>query len=87
LAAALQRLQRHFDSRGARLDALETAIGLIRLRFTGSRPGAGVAARQVIEDAIYEAVPEVDALIVEVAGEDHEPGFVPLASLLTAQGA
>ena len=40
------------------------------------------AARKAIEDAIYETVPEIGELIVEGAEEEHEPGFVPLASLL-----
>lgn len=86
-AGAIDRLQRHFDSRGARLEVLEGGPEIIRLRFTASRPGAGRAARQTIEDALYEAVPELGELILEGAGEEHEAGFVPLAALLTTQNA
>ena len=64
---------------------VEAEPELIRVRFTGNRPGAGPAARKVIEDVIYEAVPEVGELIVEGAAEEHESGFVPLASLLATQ--
>jgi len=87
LARAVEKLERHFDSRGAGIAVLEAGRDVVRVRFTGNRPGAGPAARRAIEDAIYEAAPEVGAVIVEGAGEEHEPGFVPLASLLTAQQA
>ena len=86
-ARAIDRLQRYFDSRGAGIEVLEAVPERIRVRFTGNRPGSGPAARKSIEDAIYEMVPEVGELIVEGAGEEHESGFVPLASLLAAQQA
>jgi hypothetical protein len=66
---------------------LEAGPELVRVRFTGTRPGSRAAARQAIENAIYEVAPEIVELIVEVAGEEHEPGFVPLASLLATQQA
>jgi hypothetical protein len=87
VARAIDRLERHFDSRGAGITVLESGSDLVRVRFTGNRPGSGAAARQLIEDAIYDAAPEVGAVIVESAGEEPEPGFVPLASLLTTQEA
>ena len=86
-ARAIDKLERFFDSRGAGIQVLEAAPELIRLRFNGSRPGSGPAARKTIEDAIYEAAPEVGELIVEGIEVQQEPGFVPLASLLAAQQA
>ena len=83
-ARAIDRLEIFFDSRGAGIQVIEAAPELIRLRFNGSRPRSGPAARKAIEDAIYEAVPEVGELIVEGI-EAQEPGFVPLASLLAVQ--
>ena len=85
LARAIDELQRFFDSRGAGIQVLEAGPELVRVRFLGSRPGSGPAARKAIEDAIYETVPEIGELIVEGAEEEHEPGFVPLASLLATQ--
>jgi hypothetical protein len=86
IARAIAKLRQYFDSRGAGIELLEAGPDLVRVHFSGSRPGSGQAARPVIEDAIYEAAPEVGSLIIEGA-EDHEPGFVPLASLLAGQRA
>jgi hypothetical protein len=49
--------------------------------------GAGTTARVTIENAIYEAVPEVGELIVEGIPTEHEAGFVPLASLVASEQA
>ena len=87
LAFALEKLQRHFDSRGGAIEILEAQPDLVRVRVTVKRAGSMTAVRQVIEDAIYEAVPEVGDLMVEGTGEQHEMGFVPLAALLTPQQA
>jgi len=84
LARALDALRQHFDSRGARLDVLEAGPDVVRVRFTGKRPGSGRAARQLIEDGIYEAVPEVESLIIE-GTENEQDGFVPLTSLFANQ--
>ncbi len=86
-ARALDRLQHYFDSRGARIEVLQAGPELIRVRFEGHRPGSGAAARKVIEDAVYEAVPEAGELIVDGTEVEHEPGFVPLESLLATQPA
>lgn len=87
LARAVERLQRHFDSRGAGLEVLEAGPELVRVRLTGRRRGAGAAAREMIEDVIYEATPEIGGLIVEGTEEEQQPGFVPIASLLAPQEA
>lgn len=83
LRRAFAKLETHFDSRGARVELLDAAPELVRLRFHGKRPGAGAAARQIIENGIYEAVPELGALLIEgVDAEERREGFVPLSSLL-----
>ena len=83
LAGALDQLQRYFDSRGGSIEVLEAEPELLRVRVTAKRAGSSAAVRQVIEDAIYEAVPEIGDLVLEGVGEDHEAGFVPLSALLT----
>ena len=84
-ARAIDKLERFFDPRGAGIQVIEASPELIRIRFNGSRPGSGPTARKAIEDAIYEAVPEIGELIVEGIDVQQATGFVPLASLLTAQ--
>jgi hypothetical protein len=79
LARAIDHLQRFFDSRGAGLEVLDARPELVQVRFTGK------AARRTIEDVIYEMAPEIGEVIVEITGEEHEAGFVPLASLLATQ--
>jgi hypothetical protein len=82
---AMEKLQRYFDSRGAGIVLLGLESGTVRVRFTGTRPGAGAAAKGVIEDAIYEAAPEIAGLVIEGIEERREPGFVPLSDLLARQ--
>lgn len=83
IARAIDKLQRYFDSRGGGIEVLEAGPDLVRIRFTGNRPGSGSAARNVIENVIYEAAPEVGELVLEGVEEQHEAaGFVPLESLL-----
>jgi len=82
LGRVIQKLQKMFDSRGIGIQVVEAGPDLVRVQLTGGGRGAG-PAREIIEDAIYDAVPEVGALFVESA--DQEPqGFVPLKSLLQA---
>lgn len=87
LSRAIERLQKHFDSRGAGIEVHEAGPDTVRIRFTGKRSGAGAAARVTIENAIYEAVPEVGRLVVEGIPEEQEAGFVPLASLVSSERA
>jgi hypothetical protein len=84
LARALDKLHTYYDSRGAGLEVLEAGRDLVRVRVTARRSGSASAARQAIEDAIYEAAPEVGGVIVE-GGEEQAEGFVPLSSLLATQ--
>lgn len=82
---AMDKLRRHFDSRGSAIELLAAEPARVHVHFTGSRPGAGAAARRVIEDVLYEAAPEIESLVVDGADEPHEEGFVPLSALLERQ--
>lgn len=79
---ALDQLCRHFHSRGAGIKLLEFDGESVRVRFTGTRPGAGPAARPVIENVFYQAAPEITNLIIEGAEEREHAGFVPLSALV-----
>ena len=82
---AIDKLRLFFDSRGAGIDLVTLEPDAVRVRFTGARPGAGAAAKQVIEDAIYEAAPEIESLVIEGIEEQRASGFVPLSDLAAAQ--
>ena len=73
-----------FDSRGAGITLLDVNGARVRVRFSGSRPGSGPAAKRVIEDVLYEAAPEMEDLIVEGVEEPPVSGFVPLSQLVAA---
>ncbi len=77
----LQKLRVYFDSRGAGIELIGFKGEALQLRFVGSRPGAGTAAKQLIEDAIYEAAPEIATLTIEGIEERQDAGFVPLSAL------
>ena len=82
---AIDKLQRFFDSRGAGITLIGFDEGIVRVRFTGSRPGSGTAAKQIIEDVIYEAAPEIAGLVIDGLEQPRAPGFVPLSALTAAQ--
>lgn len=87
VARVADRLREYFDSRGTGIQVLDASPERIRVRLHGKRPGSSPGARQVIEDAVYEATPEVADLIIEGLEEEVESGFVPLTSLVANQPA
>jgi hypothetical protein len=78
---AMDKLSRYFDSRGAGIELLDLDSDIVRLRYTGRAPTA--AAKQMIEDVINEAAPEITSIVIDGIEEKPEAGFVPL-SVLTA---
>lgn len=87
IGRALEKLQFHFDSRGAGITLLKADAETVRVRYTAARAGAGEAARRLIEEAIAEAAPEVANVVIEGVEEGHQNGFVPLADLVATQRA
>ena len=83
LSRSVERLRQHFDSRGAGIEVLEPGPDTVRIRFTGKR--GSTAVRVTIENAIYEAVPEIGQVVVEGIPEEQEAGFVPVASLVASE--
>lgn len=81
----VEKLQFHFDSRGAGVALIELNEQMVRIRYTGSRPGSGPAAKKTIEEAIYQAAPEITSVLVEGAEERRESAFVPLSDLIAAE--
>lgn len=79
--SAVEKLRQFFDPRGT-IELLEASAELVRVRFTGKRPGSGAAAKQVIEDALYEAAPEIQQLVVEGTEGQSDSNFVSLKDLV-----
>lgn len=79
--SAVEKLRQFFDPRGT-IELLEVSAELVRVRFTGKRPGSGEAAKQVIEDALFEAAPEIQQLVVEGTEGQSDSNFVSLKDLV-----
>ncbi len=89
LMRALDKVRPLLHSHGGDVELVEFRDGVVNLRLTGSCNGcAGSTAtlKSAVEQAIYEAAPEVATVIAEgaVAEPQTAAGFIPLAKL---QGA
>ncbi len=80
---AIEKAGPSLDAHGTRVEVLGLADGMIRLRLFGSGlKGCGASGvKSAIEEAIYEAAPDLTGLEIEVV-EPPSSTFVPLASLL-----
>ncbi|MBV8073157.1 MAG: hypothetical protein JO270_24875 [Acidobacteriaceae bacterium] len=82
ITRALEKLQEVFGSLGARLSLLAVEEAVVRLRFDSARPWAGAPVRTTIENAIFQAAPEISSVILEGLKEPAPPGFVPVSDLI-----
>lgn len=82
---ALDQVRPYLHSHGGDVQLLGIADGRVRLRLQGSCHGCAsstVTLKLAIEEAIYEAAPDVMELEVEGVVEPSSPsGFVPLDKL------
>jgi Fe-S cluster biogenesis protein NfuA len=82
---ALDKVRPYLRSHGGNVDLLATEQGVVRLRLQGSChgcPSPAMTLKLAVEQAIYEAAPDVTAIEVEgVVQHLPEPGFVPVGSL------
>ena len=83
---ALDKLRGIFQARGAEVALTGIAEGVVTVRYSSARAASGAAVRELIEDAMFQAAPEITRLVVEGLTEMREPGFVPLSQLLATQG-
>src|ERR1700722_12520217 len=88
---ALEKTRPYLRSHGGNVDLVDvSAGGAVRLQLQGSChscPSSAVTLQSTVEQAIYEAAPDVTAILVEDAAQERSPDatFVPVASL-QAQG-
>ena len=85
VARAVEKVAPKLRKSGAELELVSTERGLVRLRVKVTSHGCGSpveAIKVLIEDAIYEAAPDVNGLEIEGLDETaSSAGFVPLNHL------
>jgi Fe-S cluster biogenesis protein NfuA len=83
LSHALDKIRPSLKKRGGEVELLHVMEGSVRLRLRG---GSQVASlKELVEGAVYQAAPDVTALVIEGPGEGHE--FVPLEMLRGSHAA
>jgi len=88
---ALEKAQPYLKSHGASANLINVdAVGAVTVRLEGATHGCSSTSaglKRAVEEAIYEAAPDVTAIIVEGAVDELSPaaGFVPL-SVLSGNG-
>jgi Fe-S cluster biogenesis protein NfuA len=70
------------------VELLSIEDGAVRLRLQANGHGCGSTApalKEIVEDAVYQAAPDITSLVIEGAEEkDDKGGFVPLEMLRVA---
>ncbi len=81
---ALENLRPSLRAHESSVELLSVSEGIVRLRLDGGATGCGAAAvKSAVEEAIYEAAPDVAELVLEgLAEAPPASAFVPLATLL-----
>jgi hypothetical protein len=81
---AVDILEQFFETRGASISLSGIHDGSVTLRFEARGGRSGSAAKHIIEDAVYQAAPEITSLTIVGLNESPEAGFVPLSALMGA---
>jgi hypothetical protein len=79
---AADKLQEMFASLGAKLSVVAIEPGTVRLRFDSPRTWPGGTVKVKIENAIFQAAPEIHSIVLEGLKEAPAAGFVPVSELL-----
>jgi len=81
---AVEKIRPQVHKGGGELELLSQAAGMvqIRLEITGHACGStGKTLKKLVEDAVYEAAPDVAGVSIEGLDEGAANGFVPLGKL------
>ncbi len=79
---AIQKLHDMFTSLGAKLSLIAIEPGTVRLHFESARTWSGTPVRASVENAIFQAAPEIVSVIIEGLKETPPANFVPISDLL-----
>jgi Fe-S cluster biogenesis protein NfuA len=85
IAQAVEKVRPRVRKGGGELDLIAIENGAVRLRLQISGHGCGSTSKTLkamVEDALYEAAPDMNGLSIEGAEEQtRSSGFVPLGKL------
>ncbi len=87
IGRAVDKLAEMFRSLGATLSLIDIEAGTLRLHFDSPRTWTGAPVRSSVENAISQAAPEIETVIIEGLKETVPANFVPVSNLLAANGA
>lgn len=83
VAQALDKVSLKLRAHEGRVELLNIQDGSVHLRLQANGHGCGSTGRalkEMVENAVYQAAPDVAALVIEGADDDKQ-GFVPLEML------
>ncbi len=84
---AVDKLTEMFHSLGAKLSFIAVEPGTLRLQFDSPRTWTGAPVKASVENAIFQAAPEIETVIIEGLKETPPANFVPVSNLLASNGA
>lgn len=79
---AIHKLHGVFVSLGAKLTLIAIENGTVRLHFDSPRTWTGAPVKASVENAIFQAAPEIESVIIEGLKEPPNPNFVPLSEII-----
>lgn len=74
---AVEKVRPSLKKRGGEVEVLAIKDGAVSLKLQAN--GHAQALREIVEEAVYQAVPDVTSLIIE--GPEEQQGFVPIEML------
>ncbi len=81
---AVDKLQEVFASLGAGISLLAIEPGTVRLHFDSTRAWSGTPVRASVENALFQAAPEIETVVIEGLKEATPANFVRVSDLLAA---
>jgi Fe-S cluster biogenesis protein NfuA len=78
LKRAIEKLRPSLQKRGGEVEVISIEDGVVSLKMQAN--GHARVLKETVEEAVYQAVPDITSLIIE--GAEERGGFVPLEVLL-----
>lgn len=75
---AIEKVRPTLKKRGGEVEVLSIVDGVVALKMQAN--GHAQALKEVLEEAVYQAVPDIASLVIE--GPEERGGFVPVEMLM-----